>query len=92
MLVQSPTAMTRVPPGTPIAPCSQCGGRRRITGFLPDIECAECRIGLYRCESCGERSEVAVCSIFVEPPLLAAPAGNRGAPAGHLGSSNRVTK
>ena len=68
MLVQSSTAMTRVPPGTPIAPCSQCGGRRRITGFLPDIECAECRIGLYRCEPCGERSEVAVCTIFVEPP------------------------
>ena len=64
MPVQSSTAMTRVPPGTPIARCSQCGSRRRIVGFFPSNECTECRIDLYRCECCGERSEVAVCSIM----------------------------
>jgi len=68
MPVRSSTAMTpRVPPGTPIVPCSECGGRRRITGFLPTTECTECRVDLYRCESCGERSEVAVCSILEAP-------------------------
>ena len=68
MLVQSSTAMTRVPPGTPIAPCSQCGDRRRIVGFVPSNECTECRIDLYRCECCGERSEVTVCNIMELAP------------------------
>ena len=68
MLVQSPTAMTRVPPGTPIAPCSRCNSRRRIVGFVPSNECTECRIDLYRCECCGERSEVTVCNIMELEP------------------------
>ena len=41
-----------------------CGSRRRKTGFLPSKECSECRIILYRCERCGERSEVTVCNIM----------------------------
>ena len=60
MPVRSSTALTAVPPNTPVPPCSQCGGPRRIVGFLPDIECSECRISLYRCDSCGERPKVTV--------------------------------
>jgi hypothetical protein len=68
MPVRLSTAITAVPPNTPVPRCSQCDGPRRIVGFLPDIECSECRINLYRCGCCGERSEVTVCSIM-EPEL-----------------------
>ena len=63
MLVRS-SGMIRVRPDVPVSPCAQCSGRRRIIGFKPSNQCSECRISLYRCDSCGERSKVTVCAIM----------------------------
>jgi DNA-directed RNA polymerase subunit RPC12/RpoP len=43
-----------------IAPCPKCGGRRTRIGVVPDERYSNIRIDLYRCGSCGERSEEAV--------------------------------
>jgi hypothetical protein len=48
--------------------CPNCGGLRRRVGFVPDADCAECRVDRYRCELCGQRSETTVCSLPGGPP------------------------
>ena len=59
----SPRTELKTPSLTPPPPCPECGGRRRIVGFVPDNECAWCRVELFRCDRCDRRSDTTVCSI-----------------------------
>jgi hypothetical protein len=43
-----------------VPPCAKCGARRRRVAFMPHPERPGMRLDLYRCESCGERTEVIV--------------------------------
>ena len=43
-----------------VPPCPKCGYRRGRIGVVPHEQYANIRIDLYRCVSCGERSEEAV--------------------------------
>jgi hypothetical protein len=48
--------------------CSKCAGRRRRIGFVPVEQEPHLRIDLYRCTSCGEKSEEVVLAHWVKEP------------------------
>jgi len=68
-------------PSTP--PCPKCGGRQKLIGFMPHEHDPKFRVELYRCQSCGQKSNRTVRAQEATPrppPTILAPPRHR--PAG----------